>query len=257
MTTTKSGAGLGAPTVDFGVYPTPPSITRRLIEACPEVRWAGDRGPVWECCADVGAMVRVMREAWPRSTIFASDIRDGLDAKLREAGASSAWAADALDGFDQGLTPFDGLTMTNPDYSIFDALLGMHRARYPLATLALLGRAGMFAGAQERAAMLAEVGHPDTYNVPERPCFVRVRYEDEHGIKLDKVGTTDSNGAAWYVWPPGMPRDHGLTRMLRPETADEKKYKEPIRVLTIARAAWDAPGKDGRKKAPILREEWR
>jgi len=44
-----------------------------------------------------------------------------------------------------------------------------------------------------------------------------------------------------------------MTHTLRPETAGEREYRAPVRVLTVSREAY---AKD-KKKAYVLSEEWR
>jgi hypothetical protein len=249
-----SARGLGAQPITHGNYPTPPSLVRRLAEVCPTLLTLPVSAIIEEPMAGEGALVRELRRMYPWARIIAKDVRPHLHPAQQAAGADMAMQEDATAPRVASLLAACDLVITNPDFAVFDALLSKHRTCRANIPLALLCRAGVFSGAQERAAMLDRVGAPDVYDLPGRVRFVEVVYQDEDGKRLAR-GAQDSVGHAWFVWPAGPPRVSGTWRMLRPETAEERAYVPPLRVITVNAAEWEKRG----KKAAVVREEmvWR
>lgn len=252
-----SARGLGTTTNPFGNYPTPPHLFARFVEALRAAgeTWLDAAEVIDEPCAGEGVLVGAIRAACPKAKIYASDIREGLKEQQMAAGASHAYAMCALH---VAQYPYDGsernAVVTNPDFDLFADLLATHRRFRAEVPIALLGRGSLFCGAQDRAELLTTCGAPDVYMVPERPSFLRFRWVDEHGRKLD-AGGSDSEGVAWYVWPGGEPRAEGRFRVLRlPTTEEREAWAPPVRVIKVSAADWEKRG----KKAATLGDatEW-
>jgi hypothetical protein len=241
-----SARGLGATVNPFGNYPTPPHVFARFAEALRAAgeTWLDDAEVIDEPCAGEGVLVGAIRAACPKAKIYASDIRPGLRELQLAAGASHAYTMCALH---VAQYPYDGsvrnAVITNPDFELFADLLSTHRRYRAEVPIALLGRGSLFCGARERCSLLDVCGRPDVYMVPERPSFLRFRWIDEHGRKLD-TGASDSEGVAWYVWPGGPPRARGIFDLLRPPSPEEETaWSPPVRVIRVAAADWEKRGK--------------
>lgn len=248
-----SARGLGTAINPFGNYPTPPHLFLRFADALRAAgeTWLDDAEYIEEPCAGEGVLVGAIRSAYPDVCIYASDIREGLREQQIAAGASYAHTKDALLWIGNLPGP---VVITNPDFDLFAPLLEAHRRSRPRVALALLGRGSLFCGARERCSLLDVCGRPDVYMVPERPSFLRFRWVDEHGRKLD-AGGSDSEGVAWYVWPGGPPRERGSFDLLRPPSPEEEAaWAPPVRVIRVSAADWEKRG----KKAAMLGDstEW-
>ena len=187
-----SARGLGTAINPFGNYPTPPHLFLRFAEALRAAgeTWLDDAENIEEPCAGEGVLVGAIRTACPKARIYASDIRDGLKEQQMAAGASHAYTMCALH---VAQYPYDGsernAVVTNPDFDLFADLLATHRRYRDEVPIALLGRGSLFCGAQDRAELLTTCGAPDVFMVPERPSFLRFRWVDEYGRKLDAGGS--------------------------------------------------------------------
>lgn len=251
-----SARGLGTAINPFGNYPTPPHLFARFVEALRAAgeTWLDAAEVIDEPCAGEGVLVGAIRTACPKARIYASDIREGLGPQQLAAGAVSVMTMCALEACQSYATGRPEAVITNPDFEIFADLLATHRRYRAEVPIALLGRGSLFCGAQDRAELLTTCGAPDVFMVPERPSFLRFRWVDEHGRKLD-TGGSDSEGVAWYVWPGGEPRAEGRFRVLRlPTTEEREAWAPPVRVIKVSAADWEKRG----KKAAMLGDatEW-
>jgi hypothetical protein len=230
----------GAERVEHDNYPTPAWCVRRLLDVAP---WdyqdeLGDwRTPscILEPCAGEGAIVRVLRDAYPRAYLCATDIREGVAPKLTQSGAS--WACDHVDAAEWGKR--DGiaadLEITNPPFLLWHSIAVASLAWRKPMWLALLLRIGAAAHlSQEIDGKRVTLPTPSLYVLPNRPNFVasfKCKGTNEAGgtiagcgwrmtlpitVALDECPrcgskklqrtTSDSSEYAWFVWGPQEPR---------------------------------------------------
>lgn len=247
-----SAKGNGAASITADHYPTPPSLVTRLVKADgglgAKVRDAGkgDGFTFLDIGAGEGAISReLIRLGVPPSRITAIELRPECRPALEALGVGviigDAFAVTAKDmhGWD--------VAVYNPPFGLWDALRAAFRPR--VHHLYALGRAGMGAGAQERAASWRE-DQPNCYEVPERVSFIRIEYRDEASGELLASGGQDAAGTAWFHWGP-MNQVEGRRLTLRDRTPEECRYRPPTRVIYVARADWEKRG----KKAKPVREE--
>lgn len=239
-----SARGLGAEPIAFGHYPTPAHMATRLWEVCAELRNAR---AVCDPMADEGALLTTIRGQTMAADLptYANEIRPEAVPALRSARLTSWRIGDAFD-YDP---PHGATIITNPDFALFERTA--RHFQYRDCPLILLGPAGYLAGGGMRNNIVADLGMPDMYLVPERPKFVTFIWQDETGAQLDK-GSSDSTGSAWYVWC-GPPRTKGSVTQLREVTeAEAKAHVPPRRIITVSREVWEKKG----KKAPKLAERF-
>lgn len=244
-----SAKGNGAASITADHYPTPPSLVTRLAEACPsQIGGLGARNchTFLDIGAGEGAICReLIRLGVPPSRITAIELRPECRPALEALGVGviigDAFAVAAKDMHDWDVAVY------NPPFGAWDALRAAYRPR--VRHLYAIGRAGMGAGAQERAAKWRE-DQPDVYEVPERVSFVRLEYRDDVTGELLASGGQDAAGTAWFHWGREW-RTVGQRLTLRDRLADEYNYSPPTRCIFVARADWEKRG----KKAKPVREE--
>ncbi len=179
-----SARGRGAAVLPNEAYPTPAWCVRRLLEVAPwrdGATWP--RAPrILEPCAGEGAIVRVLRGAYPLADIAAIEIRDGVHMPNTSV---LACQADAL----SFAWPAQHLVLTNPPFSLWHefARKGIASARWTALLLRL-----------NAAAHLEDLPTPSLYVLPNRPSFVN--------------GRTDACEYAWFVWGPQQPTVHILAK---------------------------------------------
>lgn len=239
-----SARGLGAEPIAFGHYPTPAHMVTRLWEVCPELRNAR---AVCDPMADEGALLATIRGQTMAADLptHANEIRPEAVPALRSARLTSWFIGDAF-----AYHPPHGATIiTNPDFTLFERTARHFRDKGQ--ALILLGPAGYLAGGGMRNDIVADLGMPDMWLIPERPRFVTFVWQDENGKRLAD-GSSDSTGSAWYVWH-GQPTLSGKVTQLREVTeAETKAHVPPRRVITVSREDWKRLG----KKAPKLAERF-
>lgn len=230
----------GAPSQSQDHYPTPPSLVVRLWEESPFlgatfVDIGAGEGSISRTLVSVGV---------PPQRITALELRPECRPSLEALGVEVI-IGDALT-----VCPdrrWD-VAIYNPPFTLWDDLF--HAYRHRVRHLYALGRAGMGAGAQERAASWRE-DQPDRYEVPERVSFVRVEYRSATTGALLDSGGQDAAGTCWFHWGPER-RSTGSVVTLRERTEAERAYRPPTRVLYVAT---ETP--EGCKRAKLVREEWR
>lgn len=244
-----SAKGNGAASITADHYPTPPSLVTRLAEVCGgQIGGLGARNcyTFLDIGAGEGAISReLIRLGVPPSRITAIELRPECRPALETLGVEvildnalgCAWCA--------GRT-WD-VAIYNPPFGLWDELRSTFRMR--ARHIYALGRAGMGAGAQERAASWRE-DQPDVCEVPERVSFVRIEYRDESTGELLASGGQDAAGTAWFHWGPTIQAE-GRRLTLRDRTPEECEYRPPTRVIYVGRADWEKRG----KKAKPVREE--
>ena len=244
-----SAKGNGAASITADHYPTPPSLVTRLAEVCPsQISGLGARNchTFVDIGAGEGAICRALiRLGVPPSRITAIELRPECRPALEALGVGviigDAFAVAAKD-----MHKWD-VAVYNPPFGAWDALRAAYRPR--VRHLYAIGRAGMGAGAQERAAKWRE-DQPDVYEIPERVSFVRLEYRDDATGEVLASGGQDAAGTAWFHWGPEW-RTVGQRLTLRDRLADEYDYVPPTRRIFVARADWEKRG----KKAKPVREE--
>lgn len=241
-----SAKNLGAPSQSQDHYPTPPSLVVRL--------WEATTLPVGACWADLtfldlgageGSICRTLISMGvPPQRITAIEIRPECRPALEALGV------DVIIGDALTVCPertWD-VAIYNPPFTLWDDLF--HAYRHRVRHLYALGRAGMGAGALERAATWRE-DQPDRYEVPERVTFVFVEYRSATTGELLAKSAQDAAGSCWYHWGPEE-RHEARVVTLRERTDAERAYRPPTRVLYVAT---ETP--EGCKRAELVREEWR
>lgn len=245
--------GQGADSIAADHYPTPPSLVRRYLRASPTAQaWIRSGGQWLDLCAGEGAISRVLiEEGVAPHLITALELRHECRWRLEKLGIwpviddATKPTARLLDACE------NKFVIGNPPFGLWDKLRNKYR-NWP-RHLALLGRAGMAFGAQDRAANWRE-DMPDTYGLPERAAFVRVEYRDAETGELVVAGSTDAAGHAWYEWSGG-PKRIGQTSIL--PDAEEDGYQIPIRRIFVAGGAKLGAGKiKAAAKVASVREEW-
>lgn len=248
-----SAKGNGAASITADHYPTPPSLVARLVEADgglgAKVRDAGNgEGFTFlDIGAGEGAISReLIRLGVPPSRITAIELRPECRPALEALGVEVI-IGDALRLPAEHAPRSWDVAVYNPPFGLWDDLINYYRPR--ARNLYAVGRAGMAAGAQERAASWRE-DQPNCYEVPERVSFIRIEYRTEDTGALLVAGEQDSAGTAWFHWAPvSVPVGARLT--LRDRTPTECLYRPPTRRVYVARADWEKRG----KKAKPVRED--
>ncbi len=185
-----SARGRGAEVLPNEAYPTPAWCVRRMLEVAPWRDGASwPRSPrILEPCAGEGAIVRVLRGAYPSAVIEALEIRCVSHEAIRAAGISHAFIG--LDALKLNWeTVGTDLCLTNPPFSLWHefARKGIASARWCALLLRL-----------NAAAHLEDLPTPSLYILPNRPSFVN--------------GRTDACEYAWFVWGPQQPTVHILAK---------------------------------------------
>jgi hypothetical protein len=254
-----SAKGNGAASITADHYPTPPSLVARLWEVTDMAFMnRGLKATFLDIGAGEGAICReLIRLGVPPSRITAIELRPECRPALEALGVEVI-IGDALclpthyrpPGCpvpESLLGRVWDVAIYNPPFGLWDRLRAYyrHRARHLYA----IGRAGMGAGAQERAAKWRE-DQPDVYEIPERVSLIRIEYRDDVTGELLASGGQDAAGTAWFHWGPEW-RTVGQRLTLRDRLADEYNYVPPTRRIFVARADWEKRG----KKAKPVREE--
>ena len=248
-----SAKGNGAASITADHYPTPPSLVARLVEADgglgAKVRDAGNgEGFTFlDIGAGEGAISReLIRLGVPPSRITAIELRPECRPALEALGVEVI-IGDAL-ALPVAMIGRDwDVAIYNPPFGLWDRFRSYYRER--ARHLYAVGRAGMAAGAQERAAVWRE-DQPDVYEVPERVSFVRLEYRDDATGGLLASGGQDAAGTAWFHWGP-MIQVEGRRLTLRDRAPEECEHRPPTRRVYVARADWEKRG----KKAKPVRED--
>ncbi len=159
-------------------YPTPPWMTRALMNRLPNLKSM----MVFEPCCGDGAIVRELTTA----NVIMNDIveRGGLIPDfLLDATKRDSWNAF------KRFNPFD-LVITNPPFE-YAMAIAQHGLEFAERGLILLLRLSWLEPTEERGPWLAE--HP-----PER-LIVMPRHDFRGN------GSTDSVTSAWMIWSKGQP----------------------------------------------------
>lgn len=249
-----SAKGNGAASITADHYPTPPSLVTRLVEAAFTHSQPPERFTFVDIGAGEGAICReLIRLGVPPSRITAIELRPECRPALEALGVEVI-VDDALHLSSDHVLRSWGVAVYNPPFGLWDDLVNYYRPR--VRHLYAIGRAGMGAGAQERAASWRN-DQPDVYEVPERVSFVRIEYRDAvTGEMLRDArgalasGGQDAAGTAWFHWGP-VSVSVGGRLTLRDRTSEECDYSQPTRRIYVARADWEKRG----KKAKPVREE--
>lgn len=259
-----SAKGNGVASITADHYPTPPSLVARLLEVCPR-NVAGLTARCHHTFLDIGAgegaiSRELIRLGVPPPRITAIELRPecrpalealGVEVIIGDAMAVLGWAlvapSERPPGIASAADRIWDVAIYNPPFGAWDALRAAYRSR--VRHLYAVGRAGMAAGAQERAAAWRE-DQPDVYEVPERVSFVRLEYRDDTSGELLASGGQDAAGTAWFHWGPEW-RTAGQRLTLRDRLADEYNYSPPTRRIFVEHADWEKRG----KKAKPVREE--
>lgn len=257
-----SAKGNGAASITADHYPTPPSLVTRLWEHIAAQQDVGSlclypekrSATFLDIGAGEGAISReLIRLGVPPSRITAIELRPECRPALEAIGVEII-IADAL-ALPVAMLGRDwDVAIYNPPFGLWDRLRAYYRER--ARHLYAVGRAGMGAGAQERAVVWRE-DQPDVYEVPERVSFVRIEYRDDAtGDMLRDAsgalasGGQDAAGTAWLHWGP-MIQTEGRRLTLRDRTPEECEHRPPTRRVYVTRADWEKRG----KKAKPVREE--
>jgi hypothetical protein len=237
-----SSKNVGAKSIPNDHYATPTHAIVRLYEACQAVRRAE---AYLDPMADRGQLLRVIL-GLKRTPVrlYANELREECRPWL------SAFTRYQIgDAFGLPTAGEVGeCVVTNPAFTLFERTARHFRAA---PVLALLGPSGYLSGGGLRGGIVADLGMPDTYLLPDRLAFVRVVYRDERGKTLAS-GSQDSQGSTWYVWH-GTPKRWGRTMQLREPTAAEKRSHVPPTWVNVVRAEdWEKRG----KKAELVRSGW-
>jgi predicted RNA methylase len=248
-----SAKGNGASSITADHYPTPPSLVTRLVEAS---------GPIGARVHDAnkGSGFTFLDIGAGEGAISAELIRLGVSPSRITAIELRPECRPALDALGVEVVIADALALPvamlgrdwdvaiyNPPFGLWDRLRAYYRDR--ARHLYAVGRAGMAAGAQERAAVWRE-DQPDVYEVPERVSFVRLEYRDDATGEVLASGGQDAAGTAWFHWGP-MTQTDGRRLTLRDRTPEECEHRPPTRRVYVSRADWEKSG----KKAKPAREE--
>lgn len=241
-----SSKNVGAKSIPNDHYPTPEHAVVRLYEACRHVSGAKE---YLDPMADRGQLLRALGNLKPRGRLAANELRhECADALSKIANSWSIGDAFVLRANGYMWDAYNACVITNPPFTQWEATARHFRAA---PVLALLGPSGYLSGGGLRGGIVADLGMPDTYLLPDRLQFVRVVYRDEDGKTLAS-GSQDSQGSTWYVWH-GKPRAWGRTMQLREPTAIEKRACVPPTWVNVVRAEdWEKRG----KKAEPIRSGW-
>lgn len=145
-------------------YPTPEWLTEAILLELGDY-WGG---PLLEPAAGEGAIVRILKRAFPTAQTDAGDIVSGQDF------LTYPWPRNHYK-----------LIITNPPYSLAESFArrALELIR-PDGAVVLLLRLS-FLASQQRAAWMRRT-HPSVFVTPRRPCFVR--------------GKSDNCEYGWFVW---------------------------------------------------------
>lgn len=218
-----SATGRGGERVEHDNYGTPAWSVHRLLERCPLPggRWI-------EPCASEGAIIRAVNEVRRDVRWDAIEIREPCLPKLEALLPGHAAGGSFLTDYRFPKTPVGGrkpyrVMLTNPPYGLAQEFLekGLRIADY----VALLLRVN-YLGSKGRADFL-QANMPDTYVLPDRPCFV-VRMTWDKASRAYKRTTTDATEYAWLVWESDVPRRTAMVEILD---------RTPDAVLEAQRAA--------------------
>jgi hypothetical protein len=243
-----SAKNQGAESIGADHYPTPPSVIRRYLAMLPRVashRWI-------DLCAGEGHISRALIEAGvaPKN-IIAIELRKECRPALEALGVCVR-IGDALSPETRRdikpVWPYSGYAVIgNPPFGLWDALQHAYR---PFASLHLLGRAGMAAGAQARAAAWRE-DQPTRWELPERVSFCRVEYYSAETGLLLASGGQDAAGYCWFGWS-GNQYATNVVRTLPDATEDG--YVPPVRRIYVSGAVTRANVKAAAKTRTVREE---
>src|SRR5690606_5225217 len=239
-----SATNRGAVRIEADHYPTPPWVTRRLLEsgALP-----GGSTSWLEPCAGEGAIVREVLN-WYNSpgalNVWVNELRPECREPLaRLVGNENVTISDFL-SWDNVVAD---VIITNPPFSIAEAVvLKALSARSTDVTVApyvaVLVRQGFVGHAR---AEWMRCNMPDTYELPDRPSFAaslrcscgwkamqpleapRPRYCPSCG-PASRVRTTTSDAAdyCWLVWGPRRGRSAGKRVILPSTPLEERRLRQ-------------------------------
>lgn len=250
-----SAKGNGAASITADHYPTPPSLVTRLAEACPRQLCGLVPSRNGHTFVDIGAgegaiSRELIRLGVPPSHITAIELRSECRPALDALGVGVI-IGDAFAVAAKEMHTWD-VAVYNPPFGEWDALYAAYRPR--ARHLYAIGRAGMGAGAQGRAAEWRN-DQPDVYEVPERVSFVRIEYRDDATGELLASGGQDAAGTAWFHWGPSI-QVEGRRLTLRDRTPEECEYRPPTRVIYVTRADWEKRGKKAKPVREGIFGEW-
>lgn len=168
-----SSTGRGLPREANDFYPTPKWLTRAIV---PKV--TNNPYTIFEPACGTGAIVDVMREAFPEAYVYATDLTTGQDFLTTPPRREF------------------NLIITNPPFSLAQEFIdrAMLWRRDSSSLVVMLLRLN-FLGSQKRAEWWRSRPMPAVYVTPKRPPFGK----NKHG----KIGT-DSTEYAWFIW--GQPQ---------------------------------------------------
>ena len=199
-------------------YPTPPWVTRRLLE-----RLSLPTGGIWfEPCAGEGAIIEVARlygsPQW--RTWWANELRPEAELPLSKVvQGGHLTIADILDPATP-LPPREDVTViiTNPAYRIAWELLHKMLREFPYAHIVLLLRVN-FIASQHRYGFMSQY-MPDLYVLPNRPGF-------------KGWGKTDSPEYGWFHWGPSpRARKTGKIELLDLTSVEERRRVSDAPIIT-------------------------
>lgn len=234
-----SATSRGAARIEADHYPTPPWVTRRLLEsgALP-----GGTTSWLEPCAGEGAIVREVLN-W-HNYVWANELRPECREPLaRLVGGENVTISDFL-SWDNVVAD---VIITNPPFSIAEAVvrkaLSARSTNPPVAPyVAVLVRQG-FVGHARAEWMRDDM--PDTYELPDRPSFVaslrcacgwkvmqaleapRPRNCPSCGGRV-RVTTNDAADYCWLVWGPKRGRSVGKRVILPSTPLEERRPRQEV-----------------------------
>jgi hypothetical protein len=242
-----SATGRGGERVGEDFYPTPAWCTRRILLALgtdylkrndpgPHQNFL-DGGSFLEPCAGDGAIVNVIREAWPGATVNGGDVRN-LPAP---ATLNGSWSVGS---FDRLIARYD-VVITNPPFSLAPEIIAHFLPRCDWLILLLRSSFKLVSeGRKDRPGHNYRDNMPDEYKLPQRPEFVASEKckgtpgnQPESGCGWSQKfvmsaqpskrcpscggrvqrSTTDASEYSWFVWTPERGRKFGRTCVL-PDT---------------------------------------
>ncbi len=201
-----SATGRGGERIEHDNYGTPRWAVHRLLERCPL-----HGGPWVEPAAAKGAIIDATNEVRTDVRWDAIEIRRECLPDLQRIVPGHAAIGSFLTDYKfpaQGKKPYR-VMLTNPPYGEATAFLrkGLKIADY----VALLLRLN-YLGSQTRSAFLQR-HMPNTYVLPDRPCFV-VRMTWDPKRKRYRRTTTDATEYAWFVWEAANPQRTATIELL-------------------------------------------